>query len=149
MAALQLQLQLHAAGAGTNARPCTSAASSLRITLLQWKTIVWATIFCHCCIRIYLQQPPSGASLQLGDPHSYLHVFYRASRQLEATLMTKNRALEDKVAVLRRAGESAAATAAAAADKVELLRRQVIIAESQIKQLEAAVGTRWRKMFDF
>ena len=47
--------------------------------------------------------------------------------------MTKNRALEDKVAVLRRAGESAAATAAAAADEVELLRRQVIIAESQIK----------------
>ena len=63
--------------------------------------------------------------------------------------MTKNRALEDKVAVLRRAGESAAATAAAAADEVELLRRQVIIAESQIKQLEAAVGARWCKMFDF
>ena len=63
--------------------------------------------------------------------------------------MTKNRVLEDKVAVLRRTGEFAAATAAAAADEVELLRRQVIIAESQIKQLEAAVGTRWRKMFDF
>ena len=62
---------------------------------------------------------------------------------------SKNRALEDNVAVLRRAGESAAATAAGAADEVELLRRQVIIAESQIKQLEAAVGTRWRKMFDF
>ena len=63
--------------------------------------------------------------------------------------MTKNRALEDKVAVLRRAGDAAAAAAAAASDEMELLRRQVVIAESQIKQLEAAVGTRWRQMFCF
>ncbi len=57
--------------------------------------------------------------------------------------MAKNRALEDKVAVLRRAGDASAAAAAAAADEAERLRLQLAVAESQIRQLETASGKRW------
>jgi hypothetical protein len=57
--------------------------------------------------------------------------------------MAKNRALEDKVAVLRRAGDASAAAAVAAADEAERLRQQLAVAESQIRQLESVTGKRW------
>ena len=66
----------------------------------------------------------------------------RCDRQLEVTLMAKNRALEDKVAVLRRAGDVSAAAAATAAAEAASLRQQLADAEGQIKQLEAALGSR-------
>jgi hypothetical protein len=56
--------------------------------------------------------------------------------------MAKNRALEDKVAVLRRAGDVSAAAAATAAAEAASLRQQLADAEGQIKQLEAALGSR-------
>ena len=56
--------------------------------------------------------------------------------------MAKNRALEDKVAILRRNGDAAAAAAAAAATEAESLRQQVAVAENQISQFETAIGKR-------
>jgi len=70
----------------------------------------------------------------------------RFNRQLEVTLMAKNRALEDKVAVLRRAGDASAAAASTAAAEVVSLRQQLAVAEGQVKQLEAALGSRWRAL---
>jgi hypothetical protein len=54
--------------------------------------------------------------------------------------MAKNRTLEDKVAVLRRASDASAAAAAAAAAEVEGLKQHLAEAEVQIKQLESAIG---------
>ncbi len=54
--------------------------------------------------------------------------------------MAKNRALEDKVAVLRRSGDASAAAASAAAAEGERLKQMLAVAEAHIKQLEAAVG---------
>jgi hypothetical protein len=56
--------------------------------------------------------------------------------------MAKNRALEDKVAVLRRAGDASAALASTAAAEAASLRQQLADAEGQVKQLEAALGSR-------
>jgi hypothetical protein len=53
--------------------------------------------------------------------------------------MAKNRALEDKVAVLRRSGEASAAAAAAAVSEAERLRHQLAAAEGQIKQLDQII----------
>jgi hypothetical protein len=54
--------------------------------------------------------------------------------------MAKNRALEDKVAVLRRASDASAAAASAAAAEADRLKQQFALAEAHIKQLESAIG---------
>ncbi len=54
--------------------------------------------------------------------------------------MAKNRALEDKVAVLRRASDASGAAAAAAATETERLKLQLAMAEAHIKQLEGAMS---------
>jgi hypothetical protein len=56
--------------------------------------------------------------------------------------MAKNRALEDKVAVLRRAGDVSAAAASTAGAEAASLRQQLAVTEGQVKQLEAALGSR-------
>lgn len=65
-----------------------------------------------------------------------------ALRKLEATLMAKNRALEDKVTMLRRAGDASAAAAAAAASEAERMKLELAVAEGHIKQLETAMESR-------